>query len=287
MASFQKSLGAPSSSSLSRASSSGSLYTGSAANTEASDEDSDGRTAYGAVGASGSQGGASGSQSYRERRREAHTQAEQKRRDAIKKGYDYLLELVPTGVEGEGAEGNHDLPNSPGEDLPGNSNGKISKAAVLQRSIDYIHHVQQQKRKQEEELSQLRKELIALQIMHANYEQLVKAHQNRGMGDLRDGDDRALPSDVKFEVFRSLMDSLFDSFNDRVSMREFSELSAGVFSWIEEQCKPQMLQESMHTILQNIREKYQQRPAADDDRSPSGGTNPQGFKAENASDPKI
>ena len=143
------------------------------------------------------------------------------------------------------------------------------------------------KRKQEEELSQLRKELIALQIMHANYEQLVKAHQNRGVGDLRDGDDRALPSDVKFEVFRSLMDSLFDSFNDRVSMREFSELSAGVFSWIEEQCKPQMLQESMHTILQNIREKYQQRPAADDDRSPSGGTNPQGFKAENASDPKI
>ena len=36
------------------------------------------------------------SQSYRERRREAHTAAEQKRRDAIKKGYDTLQELVPT-----------------------------------------------------------------------------------------------------------------------------------------------------------------------------------------------
>lgn len=34
--------------------------------------------------------------SYKERRREAHTQAEQKRRDAIKKGYDNLQELVPT-----------------------------------------------------------------------------------------------------------------------------------------------------------------------------------------------
>lgn len=34
--------------------------------------------------------------SYKERRREAHTQAEQKRRDAIKKGYDSLQELVPT-----------------------------------------------------------------------------------------------------------------------------------------------------------------------------------------------
>ncbi len=36
------------------------------------------------------------SRSYKERRREAHTQAEQKRRDAIKKGYDALQELVPT-----------------------------------------------------------------------------------------------------------------------------------------------------------------------------------------------
>lgn len=36
------------------------------------------------------------SMSYKERRREAHTQAEQKRRDAIKKGYDTLQELVPT-----------------------------------------------------------------------------------------------------------------------------------------------------------------------------------------------
>lgn len=34
--------------------------------------------------------------SYKERRREAHTQAEQKRRDAIKRGYDTLQDLVPT-----------------------------------------------------------------------------------------------------------------------------------------------------------------------------------------------
>ena len=35
-------------------------------------------------------GSGAGGQSYRDRRHEAHTQAEQKRRDAIKKGYDYL-----------------------------------------------------------------------------------------------------------------------------------------------------------------------------------------------------
>ena len=45
----------------------------------------------GVGGVGGSVGPAGASvQSYRDRRREAHTQAEQKRRDAIKKGYDYL-----------------------------------------------------------------------------------------------------------------------------------------------------------------------------------------------------
>ena len=91
------------------------------------------------------------------------------------------------------------------------------------------------------------------------------------------------------------MDNLFDSFNDRVSMREFSELSAGVFSWVEEQCKPQLLQEAMHSILETVRDKYQQ---------PHGSNGPSSaasvaaaalqqlngsfqVKAESASDPKI
>lgn len=53
--------------------------------------------------------------SYKERRREAHTQAEQKRRDAIKKGYDDLQMLVPTCQQ--------DSSNS----------FKMSKATVLQK----------------------------------------------------------------------------------------------------------------------------------------------------------
>lgn len=58
--------------------------------------------------------------SYKERRREAHTQAEQKRRDAIKKGYDSLQDLVPTCQQND------------------TSGYKMSKATVLQKSIDYI-----------------------------------------------------------------------------------------------------------------------------------------------------
>lgn len=99
--------------------------------------------------------------SYKERRREAHTQAEQKRRDAIKKGYDSLQDLVPTCQHTD------------------SSGYKISKATVLQKSIDYIQYLLQQKKKQEEERNALRKEVVALRIMQANYEQIVKAHQTQ------------------------------------------------------------------------------------------------------------
>ena len=91
--------------------------------------------------------------------------------------------------------------------------------------------------------------------MRTNYEQLVKAHQARvPLGDAdsayNDISGAQIPANLKFEVFRQLMDSLFESFNEKVSMRQFQELSAGVFAWLEEQCKPQLLQELLHSILQ-------------------------------------
>jgi len=258
------------SSSLSRASSTGSLYAqgGSAANTDGptDDEDSDGRSHYSVHGSNTAAGGGSNfSQTYRERRREAHTQAEQKRRDAIKKGYDHLLELLPTGsLGGEDGAGDKSNPASP-DDMPGGSNGKVSKATILQKSIDYIVENQQKKEKQDEELAALKREVRALEIMRTNYEQLVKAHQARvPLGDTdaayNDIAGAQIPANLKFEVFRQLMDSLFESFNEKVSMRQFQELSAGVFAWLEEQCKPQLLQELLHSILQDVRAKYQQLP---------------------------
>ena len=72
---------------------------------------------------------------YKERRREAHTQAEQKRRDAIKKGYEDLQFLVPSCQQQDSV-----------------SSYKLSKATILQRSIDYIQTLQIQKKKQDEDL---------------------------------------------------------------------------------------------------------------------------------------
>nr|CAI5822753.1 unnamed protein product [Callosobruchus analis] len=167
----------------------------------------------------------SASISYKERRREAHTQAEQKRRDAIKKGYDTLQELVPTCQQ---------------TDISGY---KLSKATVLQKSIDYIQYLQLQKKKQEDERNALRKEVVALGIMQRNYEQIVKAQQTQpGQTDTRVSDE------VKFSVFQAIMDTLFETFGS-ISSSNFSELSAGVFSWLEECCKPQTLKDTVFQVL--------------------------------------
>jgi len=202
--------------SFSRCSSTGSINTLSSSAHNTDDEDTD---------------GGNSSLSYKERRREAHTQAEQKRRDAIKKGYDSFQELVPMCQQNDSLSGY-----------------KLSKATILQKSIDYIQYLLQQKKKQEEELAALRKEVVALQIMKVNYEQIVKAHQNQpGNAALQVSDE------VKFKVFQAIMDSLFVSFNCGMSTANFTELSACVFSWLEEHCKPQILRDMVLGILQHLK----------------------------------
>jgi len=206
--------------SFSRTSSTGSVHqvsnccssASSAQNTD--DEDSDSNTKP--------------SRSYKDRRREAHTQAEQKRRDAIKKGYDELQMLVPTC-------------QTPNEGI---GSQKISKATVLQRSVDYIQFLTQQKKKQEEELEKLRKDVMGLKIMKANYEHIVTAHQSAPQAGQNQVSD-----EVKFQVFQQIMDMLFTSFNASISVANFAELSACVFSWLEEYCKPQTLRELTMSIL--------------------------------------
>ncbi|XP_010074722.1 PREDICTED: max-like protein X, partial [Pterocles gutturalis] len=111
---------------------------------------------------------------------------------------------------------------------------KLSKAIVLQKTIDYIQFLHKEKKKQEEEVSTLRKDVMALKIMKVNYEQIVKAHQDNP----HEGKEQ-VSDEVKFNVFQGIMDSLFQSFNDSISVTSFQELSACVFSWIEEHCKPQ------------------------------------------------
>ncbi|KAK3894796.1 hypothetical protein Pcinc_001454 [Petrolisthes cinctipes] len=202
---------------FSRCSSTGSLHTltSSANNTDVTDDEDSDR---------GNQ------MSYKERRREAHTQAEQKRRNAINKGYDSLQDLVPTCLSHDQGQGY-----------------KMSKATVLQKSIDYIQFLKKEKSKQEEEVAGLNKEVVALTIMKLNYQQIVAAHQSQP-GALT----KQISDDVKFQVFRAVMDSLYQSFEQSVATNNFAEISGSVISWVEEHCKPQILREIMCGVLQQL-----------------------------------
>ncbi|XP_045592546.1 max-like protein X isoform X1 [Procambarus clarkii] len=202
---------------FSRCSSTGSIHTltSSANNTDVTDDEDSDR---------GNQ------MTYKERRREAHTQAEQKRRNAINKGYDSLQDLVPTCQNTEQGQCY-----------------KMSKATVLQKSIDYIQFLKKEKSKQEEEVAALQKEVVALTIMKLNYEQIVSAHQSQP-GQLS----KQISDDVKFQVFRAVMDSLYQSFEHCIATNNFAEISGSVISWVEEHCKPQILREIMCGVLQQL-----------------------------------
>lgn len=171
-------------------------------------------------------------ESYKDQRRRAHTQAEQKRRNAIKKGYDDLQAIVPTCQQQDFSI----------------SSQKLSKAIILQKTIDYIQFLHKEKKKQEEEVSTLRKDVMALKIMKVNYEQIVKAHQDNPS----EGKDQ-VSDQVKFNVFQGIMDSLFESFNASISVTSFQELSACVFSWIEEHCKPHTLRDIVMGVLHQVK----------------------------------
>ncbi|XP_060873183.1 max-like protein X [Metopolophium dirhodum] len=163
---------------------------------------------------------------YTEGRREAHSQSEKKRRDAIKKGYNCLQDLVTTCQQTD------------------SSGYKLSKATVLQKSIDDIQNSLWQNKKKEKERNALRKEVDALRIMLANYEQIVNAQQI-SMGHV----DARIPDEEKFQMFQKIIDGLFFTFCD-INVKNFTELSACMFSWLEEHCKPQTLQNLIETILE-------------------------------------
>jgi MAX-like protein X len=59
----------------------------------------------------------------------------------------------------------------------------------------FVQFLSQQKTKLDGEISSLRKEVVALQIMKANYEQIVESQQNRPGPSAE-----VVPDSVKFEV---------------------------------------------------------------------------------------
>merc|ERR1719427_487539 len=166
-----------------------------------------------------------------EDKRNAHTAAEQKRRNAIKNALEQLHHLIPGCNQ-------TDLPTA-------GIISKTSKAQVLQKAIDYVNYMQRDRGRKKQEIAELEKKLAALKIMKDNYELLVKSSDEPVKAQISD--------EVKFTVFKHIMTNLWETFNSSVAIDTFQTLSGSVISWLEECCKPEaiknVIMKAIHLVL--------------------------------------
>ncbi|CAH8504061.1 unnamed protein product [Heterobilharzia americana] len=165
----------------------------------------------------------------RELRRKLHTEAEQRRRNAIKRGFESLLELV------------HPIKNDPAPSV------RMSKSSILHKAVSMIERLGRQKHQKLSEVESLEREVKALRILCLNYEKMV---QNSPNSDCRSVE--PVSDEMKLEVFQMFSGALFNSFEDHIVFNSFSDLSASVINWIEESCKPEEMAFLMDSVLASI-----------------------------------
>lgn len=171
------------------------------------------------------------------KRREAHTQAEKRRRDSINRGYMELQRVVPT-VQSE---------------TDPNSGQKISKFQILLRSIDYLEFLKQQNDAQDAELQRLKKEYAGLNLMKTSYERLSgQTPSNQENSSPKHVRDRDHQNEIKLNFFKSLADQLFTSFDHVVNCDDIKMLFDTVVPWLEFECNPHKINEVIKDICEKI-----------------------------------
>ncbi|XP_032461303.1 carbohydrate-responsive element-binding protein isoform X4 [Phocoena sinus] len=174
-----------------------------------------------------------------ESRRITHISAEQKRRFNIKLGFDTLHGLVST--------------------LSTQPNLKMSKAATLQKTAEYIAMLQQERAAQQEEAQQLRDQIEALNAAINLCQQQLPAtgvpitHQR--FDQMRDMFDDYVRTRTlhnwKFWVFSILIRPLFESFNGMVSTASLQSLRQTSLAWLDQYCSLPALRP---TVLNSLRQ---------------------------------
>ncbi|CAF0897584.1 unnamed protein product [Brachionus calyciflorus] len=152
--------------------------------------------------------------SKEEKRRLSHTAAEQKRRNAIKQGFELLQNVLPYCQQ-----------------IDPIISTRITRATTLEQTIDYIHELEKDKDKHEHDLDSLKKEIMALRIMKSNYEEMLQYHRNTPKDNSVEIND-----ETKFDLFVKFSENLFNSFQSMINPNSFGELSASMFNWLEQMC---------------------------------------------------
>ncbi|CAF0763083.1 unnamed protein product [Adineta steineri] len=164
------------------------------------------------------------------RRRAAHTAAEQKRRNAIRKGYDALQSLVP----------NSHL-------LDPISSQKVSKAAILKRSTDYLMELNKEKQQLNTQLEEKRKDTYCLRAVQKTYEDILEMNLKSSKNASATIDD-----EQKFKVFQNIADGLFLSFDQAMQVEQitnFSQFTSAMLRWVEDSCRPLDINDIIRRVI--------------------------------------
>uniref|UniRef100_UPI003AB01E05 MLX-interacting protein isoform X1 n=1 Tax=Centroberyx gerrardi TaxID=166262 RepID=UPI003AB01E05 len=171
-------------------------------------------------------------------RRVTHISAEQKRRFNINIGFKTLCNLVPT--------------------LKSQSN--ISNAATLQKTVEHIGKLQQERQQMLEEAKRLREEIEELNTsINLCQEQLpatgVPITRHR-FDHMRDKFDEYVKSRTlqnwKFWIFSIIIKPLFESFNGMVSTTSKAELCQTTLQWLDRHCSLPVLRPMVLSTLRQL-----------------------------------
>lgn len=171
-------------------------------------------------------------------RRGTHISAEQKRRFNISIGFKTLCNMVPT--------------------LKAQSN--ISNAATLQKTVEYIGKLQQERQQMQGESRRLREEIEELNAsINRSQEQLPATGvpiTRRRFDHMREKFDEYVKSRTlqnwKFWIFSIIIKPLFESFNGTVSVSSGGELRESTLEWVERHCSLPVLRPMVLGTLRQL-----------------------------------
>nr|XP_008506250.1 PREDICTED: MLX-interacting protein isoform X4 [Equus przewalskii] len=165
-----------------------------------------------------------------------HISAEQKRRFNIKMGFDTLNSLIS------------------------NNSKPSSHAITLQKTVEYITKLQQERGQMQEEARRLREEIEELNATILSCQQLLPATgvpvTRRQFDHMRDMFDEYVKSRTlqnwKFWIFSIIIKPLFESFKGMVSTSSLEELHRTALSWLDQHCSLPVLRPMVLNTLRHL-----------------------------------
>ncbi|KAM7050793.1 MLX-interacting protein isoform 2-T2 [Molossus nigricans] len=165
-----------------------------------------------------------------------HISAEQKRRFNIKMGFDTLNSLI-------------------------SNNSKLTSHAItLQKTVEYITKLQQERGQMQEEARRLRDEIAELNATILSCQQLLPATgvpvTRRQFDHMTDMFDEYVKSRTlqnwKFWIFSIIIKPLFESFKGMVSTSSREELERTALSWLDQYCSLPVLRPTVLNTLRRL-----------------------------------